>query len=963
MTALIMAVAQVKFSSDIQFDTIAEDWHVFEGSREPFKRWVGRQLEIVNNETASSPINIAPETQMFLGGMNLNLDEVRYELEGIKNIMQWLEDKPHDGYIIAMGGSVKLLIMSAAQIKFPGMWLDTRTGDWHVLAEDHPLLKQWVDDRLSEIEANKNVALLEGEGAILDLDKVKSDLEDIQKTMEEQRGDQLFEHYDISMGGDTKLLIMSAAQVQFPYDIQFNAFTENWYVAWKDPRQFEQWVGRQLDIVNALSASSPINQYDIDIGNAYWNGDLITTPITRPFRASLKEDVKDMTTLTEQEAVLSERFALESLLRGEGYIGILLAGASGRMNVDKAPKDARNMVGGRKIKSKAAVPVGKVDGRVITYLDAFGISVARLLMEIESAAQKEGQESKVMQNDIGFLSNDRYRSEHDEILLKNNFYGLSPELFRFYHQPVGAKFVGTPEEVEKLNAQGKFNTEEDYLEALEYSKTIAERRKTDPSVVVLKGEADPLGHGEFFHQMILSGELLHMHDTGKKWVFIRNIDNYAAKFDKKWLQILGAFLAEQLDFQGEVSPRSPGLKGGNLIVMTDTGSHQIAETPNIDETNKIRKKKGETPIKDSYWFNNAVGLMTIRYIISLYKKEGQADKGFIQELRYASESQLTEIANRGREKFPKILDPKPAKNMGAAAVKAETNLWQSTGVVDDDIMKVRGIGVRGGRNFPINDYLDGTISPKQKQEELANLRFLATKQWVVTSKRKEDLRGSINRAMVENGIDRTITDEELALTFESYEGNKLLVNDILRYILETESVTDGILNNNALRRLVSESNVFNEKEEAAENASSPITLETIEARLTDATVATDQFEESLDEFVGGLAKNEMMPALDALKRMATTVGESTPKGGVLTAYSKVLIGDISREIKKDVPRGDSTVSSPIVPTKTIKTERDAIKAMRVYLKNPEVKRINRKGSGPKDVSSHYILQLYWYTHL
>ncbi|MCK5083478.1 MAG: hypothetical protein KAR31_11275, partial [Candidatus Omnitrophica bacterium] len=63
-----------------------------------------------------------------------------------------------------------------------------------------------------------------------------------------------------------------------------------------------------------------VNQYEIDTGNAYWNGDLTTTPITRPFRASREEDVKDMVTLREQEALLYERLALESLLKGEGYI-------------------------------------------------------------------------------------------------------------------------------------------------------------------------------------------------------------------------------------------------------------------------------------------------------------------------------------------------------------------------------------------------------------------------------------------------------------------------------------------------------------------------------------------------------------------------------------------------------------------------------------------------------------------
>ncbi|MDD4908048.1 MAG: UTP--glucose-1-phosphate uridylyltransferase, partial [Candidatus Omnitrophica bacterium] len=331
-----------------------------------------------------------------------------------------------------------------------------------------------------------------------------------------------------------------------------------------------------------LSDFAATRSIEVGLGNKYWDGVLKTTVITRPFRGSRKEDIRDVTTAAEEEGARLERLAMLSLLKGEGYITALIAGASSRMNLREAPEGIKQMIGGKTLLSKAAVPVGEVEGKVITYLDAFGISISRLLKEIDQEAVRAGLPSRVFENTIGLLSNDQYRPEHDAILAASGYYGLPEGQIRFFHQPLGAKFVGTPAEVEALYAAKKFKTEQQYREALALAQEVEQARVKNPEVVILEGERDPWGHGEFFHQMVESGELLFMIDSGKKWIFTRNIDNYAAKFDRMFLRILGQFIDQGLDAQPEVCPRAPGLKGGLLIVMEDNGAQQVAEQPNVE---------------------------------------------------------------------------------------------------------------------------------------------------------------------------------------------------------------------------------------------------------------------------------------------------------------------------------------------------------------------------------------------
>jgi len=115
------------------------------------------------------------------------------------------------------------------------------------------------------------------------------------------------------------------------------------------------------------------------------------------------------------------------------------------------------------------------------------------------------------------------------------------------------------------------------------SAAVTQEIEHDESAVIAKAEKTPLGHGEFFHQLVVSGELLQDFENGITWESVRNVDNTAGKFDWEWLVTLGMFLEKNLDFQGEVCPRVPGLKGGALI-KTQGGGLWFTENPSFEAT-------------------------------------------------------------------------------------------------------------------------------------------------------------------------------------------------------------------------------------------------------------------------------------------------------------------------------------------------------------------------------------------
>lgn len=514
------------------------------------------------------------------------------------------------------------------------------------------------------------------------------------------------------------------------------------------------------------------NSQEILTGLRYWNGELSNSSIEGDFRLSRKSDVFDLfADLNEKKALEYEKTALRSLRKGEGVFSMLVAGASSRMNPALAPPEVRKMVRGRTILSKAAVPLGAADGKVVTYLDEFGFNLSRFLKAAGKGAER---------NAILLFSNERYFPEHQKILKEARFFGFKKSAVRFFLQPLGAKYWATPADVLKL--RGK-RSEAELRRFQKHSEKIGALIGCGRhSAVVVPGEREPLGHGEYFHQLVESGELLRILDEKRKWIFIKNVDNCAAKVDRVWLRILGRFIQEKIDFQPEVSPRFPGQTGGCLIVMGKNGAHQIVEDPNLRQTNAERGLNLEP--SQSYWLNNAVALFTPRYAIDLYRKPGQSDSEFLRELRGANAAQRKAIAERGRGRFPCIFDVKPSKSGIGATVKRETNLWQSTGLVSPDL-KVSAVGVRSARNISMRDYQK--MSPEKKKETLASLRFLSTKQWTLPPETVEAARKKMKKE-----LGPSFSEADLWLTFETYKGNRLLSDDLLAYGRSVDPVPNSL---------------------------------------------------------------------------------------------------------------------------------------------------------------------------
>ncbi len=150
----------------------------------------------------------------------------------------------------------------------------------------------------------------------------------------------------------------------------------------------------------------------------------------------------------------------------------------------------------------------------------------------------------------------------------------------------------------------------------------------------------------------------------------------------------------------------------------------------------IFKKNGDyyfyekTTSKDSYWFNDAVAIFNLQYVYSLYFKGNQTHEDFKKEILDASDDQLKAIAQRGRLKFPALIDPKPGEDESMLVIKPETNFWQGTSKADRKKIKMAAVGVES-----LNDIEQQfKEAVKNGNTEIALklilcLRMLATKQW------------------------------------------------------------------------------------------------------------------------------------------------------------------------------------------------------------------------------------------
>lgn len=578
-------------------------------------------------------------------------------------------------------------------------------------------------------------------------------------------------------------------------------------------------MGAELKDVLPETPISPV----VERGRSYHEGKLGTSPVAENFRPSKKEDLPYVAEMPEAERKRLMLIALESIVKGEGVFSTLAAGASSRMNVKEAPPEAKALVAemygqDKPLESKAAVPIGKVDGKIFTFLGSFMTNVARFE---EAVARWFGGEIK--HNKVMILTNDDYENElKGELSLRDN-YGVQGEIIA-PHQALGEQYVATVADTKKLEEKlGPARFEKAMAKAKEVAADIEAGK---PESVVMAGEKTPLGHGEYFHQMVGTGLLRDLMKKNVRWIAVRNIDNSAATFDEDWLVTLGLFLEQNLDFQAEVSPRMPGMKGGGLIVtptrlqLTEDPSfeatwkalvkenkdkgleliddnwlglayavHAFAQAgdklaidptrmdteggafTNLEEIAKafkdlkvklFRDKSGNVRVVrkvdsgDTAWFNDAVAIFRPEYLLHIYGKPGQTREGFLQEMENATPEELEAIAARGRAKFPTLVDPKPAKFSDTVAVKIETNMWQSTGVAGPEA-KIKAVGVMSAANIKLDDFKK--MTPEERAKIILHLRFLATKAWKADPGKPE---------------------------VETYLANKAYIGDILEHVVHGE---------------------------------------------------------------------------------------------------------------------------------------------------------------------------------
>jgi len=152
-------------------------------------------------------------------------------------------------------------------------------------------------------------------------------------------------------------------------------------------------------------------------------------------------------------------------------------------------------------------------------------------------------------------------------------------------------------------------------------------------------------------------------------------------------------------------------KGGALIFRPN-GELEIAEDPAFAGT-------GVDP-RDSYYINNATALLKVDYLYRIYETSAE-------EIVGAAPLALAQIAERGRRKFPALIDVKPvplSNGVVAGAFVRETNLWESTGVE-------RGLGVDAAAVFSVKDIEESfaQASAAEQRRLALRVRFAATKKW------------------------------------------------------------------------------------------------------------------------------------------------------------------------------------------------------------------------------------------
>jgi hypothetical protein len=343
--------------------------------------------------------------------------------------------------------------------------------------------------------------------------------------------------------------------------------------------------------------------------------------------------------------------------------------------------------------SKALVPVVKLQGEVLNYLDLFLINAQRFFFFSGSDAHAVIFVSESNAEEIlGHLDAVNYRDFPKQRVLT-------------FVQPLEPQIVAKVEDVKK--AEKNFAAA-DLNQVLRISQQHCGHDLP---------QRKPGGHGEFLHQLVASGALCQLLERDVQFISVRNIDNTAALHDHSWLAGLGYFLNQNADMLVEVAQRPHGQKGGALIRQQNRW--RIAEDPSFAGT--------PYHASDSYYINAAVAILRADYFYPIYETSQRELIEVLSQSQNERHRKLQAIAQRGRAKFPTLLDAKPVKlsdGTTVAAITPETNMWESTGT--DARLNVLPLAVDSDRDA--GDDLATQPEDVRRQRSL-RVRFSPTKNW------------------------------------------------------------------------------------------------------------------------------------------------------------------------------------------------------------------------------------------
>ncbi len=432
------------------------------------------------------------------------------------------------------------------------------------------------------------------------------------------------------------------------------------------------------------------------LGQRYLAGDLKQDALSADICPSGKGEIADVRSLSEGDVATWRAEAVKVLQRGEVVFGLLAAGASSRMDTNKLPETARALLekSGQDCvpQSKALVPVVENDGQVYTFLDLFMHNVQRFAEAINSSPKSLLFVSETNENEIAEHLNSRFAGNSD----------LLAELHKVV-QRLEPQIVATQEEATRR--RDNFDDQDAWQQACRLSESYAGRQLNVPK---------PAGHGEFLHQLVATGKAAELIDQGVRYLSVRNIDNVPAVFDETWMTLVGYMEANDVNFLVEVSERDDKQKGGALIKQR--GRWRLAEDPSF--AGSVHSAT------DSFYINNAVAIMRLDYLFPIYETN---EAELLAAWRTGDSEQLEKIAERGRRRFPTIIEAKPVaiKDHVVAAITPETNMWESTAITADEV-EIQAFGVysetdagKGIERLPLAEQI----------ERAYRVRFAPIKKW------------------------------------------------------------------------------------------------------------------------------------------------------------------------------------------------------------------------------------------